>query len=195
MPIDWNSLAPGHDLGHGEARRVAARQAVSDVLGPDEMAAAVDASLNRGPGSDLAAAVLELLQPTAAMDRCLETLDRDDPPRRRGAAELLARISDVHVADRLEGLLADADPSVAAAGAGLLHRLVWTGALPAATSTALVDVCLAHDVPRVRVIGLDIAQSLHARDAIDTATIERMFEAADDDPDPAVREAARQHRP
>lgn len=195
MPIDWNSLAPPHDLDHGEARRVAARQAVADVLGPDEMAAAVDASLGRGPGADVAAAVLELLQPTAAMDRCLEIIDRDDPPSRRGAAELLARIGDVHVAVRLEGLLADADPTVAAAGAGLLHRLTWTGAMPAATSTALVDVCLAHDVPRVRVIGLDIAQSLHARDVIDAATIERMLEAAEDDPDPAVREAALRHRP
>ncbi|MEX1281342.1 MAG: hypothetical protein AB1Z55_11570 [Acidimicrobiia bacterium] len=51
-----------------------------------------------------------------------------------------------------------------------------------------------QSMPRVRVIGLDVAQSLHARDVIDVATIERVFGAAEDDPDPAVREAARRHR-
>lgn len=127
---DWEDLAEhlgalGENGEHGGTEF--ARRAVSELLGPSAILAAVRHAMSPAPGAQLAEDVLRLLKPAAAQDECVRLiLAAGDPVQRQRAMLLLARIADRFVIDRLDELFG-LEPEVGSLAIHVLEGLVWDG--------------------------------------------------------------------
>lgn len=128
--IEWEALARrlGTLRDGGESGGTdLAQTALEQILGEDEIRAAVDYYVAGRRGSELARSVLHLLQPWSAMQRCYEIFRTDpDPERRRSAIALLRVVADERALAWVPEFLRDPDEGVQTWGAGVVDQLLWS---------------------------------------------------------------------
>jgi hypothetical protein len=157
--IDWEALA--HDLssiqvdaagGRAESgSRSLALAAVERLLGPEQLASAVDHYIEGRPGSELARSVLWLLHPESAMLRCRE-IYRSGPDLnvRRSAVELLRVVADGRVLPWVNGFLDDPDAEIQAWGMLIVDQLLMGNLVEWDECETLLARGRVHSNPRVR---------------------------------------------
>jgi len=140
-PDGWNESG-----GSGDAQR-----ALEQVVGEDEMRAAVDYYVTGEPGCELARSVLWLLKPRSAMVRCREIASTSgDPEVRRSAVELLRVVADRTVMSWIPEYLADPDEGVQIWGIGILDQLLWDNAVEPEEAESLLLSADQHQNAAVR---------------------------------------------
>jgi hypothetical protein len=163
--IDWEDLSrrigcvskdglqesvSGHDALH----------ALAILIGEDELRAAVDFYVaGQRPGGELVRAVLHVLEPVAAMERCHEIFQADLPQEERVAAiELLRAIASRHALAWLGELLADPDSDIQALGAEVLESVVGRDARGEELFETYSKILDEHSNERVRAVARRIRQ-------------------------------------
>ncbi|QDU12589.1 hypothetical protein CA11_03680 [Gimesia maris] len=129
--IDWTEIARTlgalDDDGHEHGSSSDAREAISMIIGPTNLRAAVDFFINHKKGSELVLQVLWLLHPWCAMERCYEIYqNEDDPQMRRDAIGLLRVVADRRALPWIKGLLEDPDEGIQCWSAGIVDQLLWS---------------------------------------------------------------------
>jgi hypothetical protein len=152
--IDWESLARSvgtlRDDGEWGGSDFAVR-ALAEILGPDEVRAAVDYFVRSGRGAELARSVLWLLRPWPAMLRCFEIFQTSsEVDARRSAVELLRVVADKRVLPWVPMFLRDADAGTQAWGAGVVDQLLWSNLAKAEECADLLDEMDRHRNDAVR---------------------------------------------
>jgi hypothetical protein len=141
-----------------------ARIAIEQVLGQDEMRAAVDFYVAGRRGSELARSVLWLLRPGSAMQRCREiSTESTDPEERRTAVELLRVVADDRALPWISTYLDDEDEGVQTWGVGILDQLLFSGLIDEQAAEDLLRRAEDHANPRVRERAQEIREFLQAR--------------------------------
>lgn len=127
-PIDWAELAGEigalTDQGERGGNQVA-RDALAELLGPEQISLAVEHYVTLQPGFETARSVLSFLRHPAAMEACYRVYREDaDLERRRSAVELLRVVCDARALPWVEELLEDPDGGVRVWAVGVLDQLV-----------------------------------------------------------------------
>jgi HEAT repeat protein len=152
--IDWNALANRLDAfanpnSEGSGSDVA-RAALEEIIGPENLRAAVDHYVSRAPGAELARSVLWQIHPWSAMQRChelfLTSLDLDV---RRSAIELLRVVADKRALPWISDYLADPDPRIQVWGAGIIDQLLYSGLIELEDCEPLLQTMAAHANPKI----------------------------------------------
>jgi hypothetical protein len=159
MPsIDWYDLAERLGTitetatGWGESGgTTVAAEALSQILGDDELRCAVDYYVSRRPGMEMAKSVLQLLKPASAMDRCHEIFlagqDYDDVSF---AINLLQYVADPRVLERVPLYLASDNEGAQYWGIGIVDQLVSFGGVELEDARPVLQLALDHQSEKVR---------------------------------------------
>jgi len=163
--IDWESLA--RQLGtlsedgreHGGARHAIA--AITVLIGADKLRDAVDWILEDRPGSELARAVLAVLNPWSAMERCYEVYRAEpDHGRRCSALLILKAAADYRALGWIPILLSDPDENMQALGIDILDQMIFGGNVEPDECEQILSGAAQHENPWVRKRVSDIEQYL-----------------------------------
>jgi hypothetical protein len=130
MAIDWKSLAEnlgcikdGHESGSSDF----AKQAITTLLGEENLIEAVDYYISGKPGSELARFVLWQLRPWIAMKYCYDIYKfSENIEARISAIELLRVIADRRVLIWIEEFLSDANEGIQFWGIGIVDQLLFS---------------------------------------------------------------------
>ncbi|MEZ4234768.1 MAG: HEAT repeat domain-containing protein [Myxococcota bacterium] len=154
-PVDWEALAralgavtPRGELGGSNL----ARDALSAILGPEELQRAVDWYVAGDVGGELARSVLWLLHPREAMDRCraIWASASSPPDDRRRAIELLRVVGDASILPWVPALLDDDDEVVRDLAIQIVDQLVFSSLADAEDVADVLQRAEAHADPTVR---------------------------------------------
>ncbi|MCA1197234.1 HEAT repeat domain-containing protein [Sphingomonas sp. R647] len=129
-----------------------AKRALIEILGEDVLVNAVDHAVTLAPGSELAVSVLSLLQPRAAMARCIEVFRTStDPETAAGAIWLLQRIADRSAVEWLPEVLSSPNALVRAWGIGIVdHLLIAQGVIELHEAEPFIEAGLRDAEETVR---------------------------------------------
>lgn len=152
--IDWEALAKVVGSIQQDCERGGdglARAALGEILGSNEIVAAVDFYVSGRPGAELARSVLRILKPWPAMSRCREIYETSpNLDARRVAIELLRVVADRRVLPWIPSFLRDADEGIQAWGAGIVDQLLWCELVTPAECTELFNEMTNHANEAVR---------------------------------------------
>jgi len=158
MSIDWHDLAKrlgtitetATGWSESGGTRVAA-QALTKVLGDEELRDAVDYYVSRQPGWEMAKSVLQLLKPPSAMDRCHEIfLTSNDDDDISFSINLLQYVADPRVLDRVPLYLASDNDGAQYWGVGVVDQLVSFGGVELEEAMPVLKLALDHPSEKVR---------------------------------------------
>lgn len=156
--IDWRCLAEKmgtitwNDSGHSESGgTVLAKQALVEIIGDKIFCAAVDFYVSHEPGYELARSVLLLLNPPAAMDRCMELFrNADDAQQATDAIELLRVVADKRALNWVPEIMASDNSGVRVWGVSLLDQLWMAGEIEPDDGRPFVRAALCDVAQNVR---------------------------------------------
>ena len=105
-----------------------AKQAIEQLLGEENLRAAVDYYISQQPGSELVRSILWQLHPYSAMQYCYDLYKSSaaNMDTRRTAIELLRVVADYRVLPWIHEFLEDDDPSIQGWGVGVLDQLLFS---------------------------------------------------------------------
>ena len=125
-------------------------QALTAILGDEELRGTVDYYVSRQPGSEMAKSVLQLLKPPSAMDRCHEIfLTSDDQDDVSFAINLLQYVADSRVLDRVPLYLASDNDGAQYWGVGIIDQLVSFGGVGLEEAMPILKLALDHQSEKV----------------------------------------------
>jgi hypothetical protein len=160
--IQQGALGGGPELGG----RALALAAIEQLVGPDQLAAAVDYYVSGRPGSELARAVLWTLHPWSAMQRCRELFAFSNVlSQRRSAVELLRVVADGRALPWVSEFLADPDPEIQIWGVGIIDQLLCSALVDLEACERLLAAAMRHHNPAVREAAVAIGQQARGREA------------------------------
>ncbi len=152
--VDWHALAHKLDTLYPDGEKGGSdlgRQALELIVGVDALRSAVDYYIAGDPGSQLAHSVLAFLQPSSAMERCLEIARSDaDADSRRLAVGLLQVVADRRGIGWAAEFLRDEDEGVQARGAAIVDQLLWTYRVEPEDCDRILEAMEGHPSAGVR---------------------------------------------
>jgi hypothetical protein len=153
-PIDWTAIA--HALGtirpDGESGGSnTAKLALEMILGRDALRCAVDFYVACKAGRELVRAVLWMLHPWSAMERCYEIYKTcDDRENRIAAVELLSVVGDARALLWIAEFLKDPEPEIQNMGGLALEQFLFGGNVPPERCGELLAMVRNHGNENVR---------------------------------------------
>lgn len=157
--IDWRDLATRlgaiswTENGRTESGGTAiAQRALCEIIGEEQLIAAVDYYVTGQPGFETAQSVLRQLRPPSAMRRCHEIFaTAEDMQTRSDAIFLLSQICDRRVLNWVPAYLSDKDAGIKVWGLRILDQLlIMQGDIEEDEARPFIDAALADPDERVR---------------------------------------------
>lgn len=166
--VDWTTLALAvgslEENGREHGSSIEAREAISLIIGHNNLCAAVEHYVACRPGAELTRMVLWALHPWCAMERCYEIYQQsDDLEARQEAVELLRVVADHRALPWAQGFLEDPDEGIQAWGAGMVDQLLFTHLVDPEDCVELLGLMAAHPNRLVRERYDFITEFLQAR--------------------------------